>query len=131
MDRRKGRGRHKGAELTKRGQGRQLLWFRQTMAKYYKIFCQQYSQLNQGLIHIVITKSQRRLVLVVTEFLKTLSCFFLSLSLFFLVLCYIVMSDRSQLTLQSRLNVLDSGRDSGLKKKETLLPLRGTNCVRG
>lgn len=41
------------------------------------------------------------------------------------------MSDRSQLTLQSWLKVLNSGRDSGLKKKETLLPLRGTNCVRG
>lgn len=41
------------------------------------------------------------------------------------------MFDRSQLTLQSRLNVLDSWRDSGLKKKETLFPLRGTNCVRG
>lgn len=58
----------KGRAGRKRGRGRQLLWFRQTMAKYYKIFYQQYSQLNQGLIHIVVTKSQQRLVLVVTEF---------------------------------------------------------------
>lgn len=128
MDRGKGRGIHKRAGRTKRGGVGSCSGFAKTMAKYYKIFYQQYSQLNQGLIQLVVTKSQRHLVLVVTEFLKTLSWFFLS---FFLVLYYIVMFDRSKLTLHSRLNVLDSWRDSGLKKKETLFLLRGTNCVRG